>query len=193
MTNLRGVIDPFNGGSTETLNSHPVADESRAAALAIMRRFTGSPDLWDMLGAFGLAVVAQEMLLSRRVALGYVPPTPEPLCLVPEPPAARTAPVSAPLRYPHLPAHRQGAPMWVHEKRKADAITRAQTVITEMRAARELPAFDGDGNSLPRCTRRIHYKIGPNVRVRANRTRACVPCDRIRQAWSTLRQYGVTF
>lgn len=188
MTNLRGVIDPFNGGSTETLNSHPVADESRAAALAIMRRFTGSPDLWDMLGAFGLAVVAQEMLLSRRVALGYVPPTPEPLHLVPEPPAARTAPET--LRYPHLPAHRQGSPRWVHDKRRADAIANAQRVLLEFHAARELPALDERGNAILRCARRIHYKIGDNVRLRGNGKLACIGCEKIRYAQTVLRQFG---
>jgi hypothetical protein len=188
MTNLRGVIDPFNGGSTETLNSHVITDEQQRAALAIMRRFAGTGDLWDMLGAFGLDAVAQEMLLSRRVSLGYVPPTPEPLTLVPESPAARTAPET--LRYPHLPAHRQGSPRWVHDKRKADAIAKAQRVLVEFHAARELPAHDERGNAILRCARRIHYKIGDNVRVRGNGKLACVACEKIRYAQTVLRQFG---
>jgi len=186
------AIDPFNGGSTETLNSHVVTDESHSAVLTVMRRFRG-PDLAEMLAVLGLEAVADAMLLSRRVALGYVPPTPEPLRLVPKPSAARTAPVSAPLRYPHLPAHRQGAPMWAHEKRRADAIANAKHIIDEMRAAPELPSADLAGAPIVRCSRRIHVKAGDNVRVRRDGGRVCKSCDRIKQAWATLRQFGVTW
>lgn len=186
------AIDPFNHGSTETLKSRVIPDESRDAVFTVMRRFRG-PDLTEMLEVLGLEEVAAEMLLSRRVSLGYVPPTPEPLRLTPMPPTARTAPVSAPLRYPHLPAHRQGAPMWAHEKRRADAIANAKRIIDEMRAAPELPSADLAGAPIVRCSRRIHIKAGDNVRVRRDRGRACIACDRIKQAWATLRQFGVTW
>lgn len=188
MTNLRGVIDPFNGGSTETLNSHVMPDEQHRAVLTIMRRFRGGEYMWTTLDALGLSPIAEAMLLNRRVSLGYVPPTPEPLELVPKPPAARTAPET--LRYPHLPAHRQGSPRWVHDKRKRDAIANAQRVLVEFHAARELPACDEQGNAILRCARRIHYKIGDNVRVRGNGKLACVGCEKIRYAQTVLRQFG---
>jgi len=188
------TVDPFTGSISETLNSHVVPDESHNAVFTVMRRFRG-PALAEMLAVLGLDTLAQEMLLSRRVSLGYVPPTPEPLRLAPRPSASRTAP--APLRHPHLPAHRQGVPEWgrekQNEKRKADAIVKAKQVITEMRTTKELPPVDGRGAPIPRCTRRIHLKAGVNVRVRLNGTRACIPCDRIKQAWATLRQFGIVW
>lgn len=186
------AIDPFNHGSTETLNSHVVADESRAAALAIMRRFAGTPDLADMLAALGLTDTANDMLLRRRQDRGELICTPEPPKLFVVPSAARSGPT---IRRPDLPANQQGPPQWAiekfHKNRTATAIANAQRVIAEMHAAPEAAPVDEWGASIPRCTRRIHHKRGTNVRLRTNGRLACVACEKILAAQQLLRHHGV--
>lgn len=144
--------------------------------------------MWPALDMLGLTTTAQEMLSERRRALGLAEPIPEPHLTLVKPPTARSAPN---LPYPDRPAHRQGPPEWAKQRRRDEAIARARALLAEAWAAEELPPCDENDVVIPRCTRRIHYKIGDNVRMRANGTGSCIACDKIRQAQSLLRQYGV--
>jgi hypothetical protein len=71
------TVDPFNSGSSYTLDSITEPDRQRQAALAVMRRFTGTEDMWLVLSTLGLDAVAEEMLVRRALRLSDTEPLPE--------------------------------------------------------------------------------------------------------------------
>jgi hypothetical protein len=81
------TVDPFNAGAGYTLDSITEPDRQRRAALAVMRRFTGTEDMWTVLSTLGLDGVAQDMLARRALRLSLAEPLPDPPS-EPESPAA---------------------------------------------------------------------------------------------------------
>jgi hypothetical protein len=183
------TVDPFHGGPTETHRCKLMPEEQHVAALAVMRRFTGGPAMWDMLDVLGLTDTAEALLSARRQPSVHLRLVPEPPPTPAEPPALRSAPV---LRRPDLPLHRQGPPTWANEKRTADAIARARALLAAEPTVEAAPV-SRSGVPIPRCARRIHHKIGDNVHVHANGRRTCVACEQLRNARDLLRGHGVAW
>lgn len=77
------TVDPFNSGSSYTLDSITEPDRQRRAALAVMHRFTGTEDMWTVLSTLGLTDTAEDMLVRRALRLSDTEPLPDP-----PPPAA---------------------------------------------------------------------------------------------------------
>jgi hypothetical protein len=72
------TVDPFNSGSSYTLDSITEPDRQRRAALAVMNKFRGTGDMWTVLSTLGLDRVAQEMLTRRALRLSDTEPLPGP-------------------------------------------------------------------------------------------------------------------
>jgi hypothetical protein len=70
------TVDPFNGGSSYTLNSVPELDAQRLAVLTVMRRYPGTPGMWPALTILGLTDTAQDMLTRRALRLSDADPLP---------------------------------------------------------------------------------------------------------------------
>jgi hypothetical protein len=70
------TVDPFNAGSSYTLDSVTEPDRQRRAALAVMHRFTGTEDMWTVLSTLGLTDTAEEMLTRRALRLSDAEPLP---------------------------------------------------------------------------------------------------------------------
>ncbi|MCW2767628.1 MAG: hypothetical protein JWO11_3587 [Nocardioides sp.] len=69
-------VDPFNSGSSCTLDSITEPDRQRRAALAVMHKFTGTEDMWLVLSTLGLDRVAEELLVRRALRLSDTDPLP---------------------------------------------------------------------------------------------------------------------
>lgn len=80
-------VDPFNSGSSYTLDSITEPDRQRRAALAVMHKFRGTEDMWTVLATLGLTLVTEEMLARRALRLSHTDPLPEP----PQPAASPVA------------------------------------------------------------------------------------------------------
>jgi hypothetical protein len=70
-------VDPFNSGSSYTLDSVTEPDRQRRAVLAVMKNLTGTEDMWSVLSTLGLDRVAEEMLVRRALGLSDTEPLPE--------------------------------------------------------------------------------------------------------------------
>lgn len=80
-------VDPFNSGAGYTLDSVAEPDRQRRAALAVMHKFRGTPDMWTVLSTLGLDAIAEDMLARRALRLTHTDP-------LPEPPPAPASPVA---------------------------------------------------------------------------------------------------
>lgn len=166
--------DPFNHGSTETLNSHPVADESDRAVVAIMARFRGDPEGRAlMLDVFGLTETAELMLHKRRRELRLIIPMS----------TSRPSPQEAPAGV--LVALTDPRGRRLRPQQRA-AIAKAQCVLAEA-ATEEVPPVAG----IVRCGRRLHYRTAVNTEVRSNGSKHCRDCAVVLDARSILRNYGL--
>jgi hypothetical protein len=174
------AIDPFNHGSTETLNSHVIEAEQQRAALGVMRRFAGTPDMRDMLAALDLSRTADDMLLRRRQDLGQLVCTPEPPKLALVPSASRSGPAEGVLTTLTDPKGRRLRPQ------QRDAIARAHRALAE-EVTEEVPPIDGR----PRCGRRLHYRTKTNTKRRVDGGKQCLDCQAVNSARSILRNYGL--
>jgi hypothetical protein len=72
------TVDPFNSGSSYTLDSITEPDRQRRAALAVMKNFRGTEDMWPVLSTLGLTDTAQDMLTRRALRLTHTEPLPDP-------------------------------------------------------------------------------------------------------------------
>lgn len=88
------TVDPFNGGSSYTLNSVPELDAQRLAVLTVMRRYPGTPGMWPALTILGLTDTAEDMLTRRALRLTHTEPLPDPPQPAPSPVADEPGPFS---------------------------------------------------------------------------------------------------
>lgn len=188
------AIDPFNHGSTETLNSHVVLEEQQRAVLRIMRRFRGGEYMWITLDALGLSPIAEAMLLSRRVTLGLVPPPPDQPKLSVVPPTAKPAPKAAPPKEP-LPPLEYGERMCGAREhplpaggeclqcknrrsqagRRRATIQRARAIVDAIPTA-EVSPVDSSGAPVRRCAKRLHHRPDSDTAPQ------CAKCRQIMKA-----------
>jgi hypothetical protein len=169
--------DPFNHGSTETLNSHEMPAEQHRAVLAIMRRYRGGEYMWTTLDALGLSPIAEAMLLSRRAERGLSAP----LRLVKSTP--RPSPQEVPDSVLVALTDPRGRRLRPQQR---DAIAKARGVLTEA-ATEEVPELDGQ----TRCGNRLHYRAPTNTKVRIDGAKQCLDCLAVSAARSVLRNYGL--
>jgi hypothetical protein len=170
--------DPFNHGSTETLNSREMPAEQRQSVLAILARFRGDPEGRDlMLDAFGLTNVAEKMLRARRAERGLSAP----LRLVKSTP--RPSPQEVPENVLVALTDPRGRRLRPQQR---DAIAKARRVLADA-ATEEVPELDGQ----TRCGNRLHYRAPTNTKVRIDGAKQCLDCLAVSAARSVLRNYGL--
>jgi hypothetical protein len=87
-------VDPFNSGSSYTLDSITEPDRQRRAALAVMNKFRGTEDMWTVLATLGLTLVTEDMLTRRALRLSDTEPLPDPPSAASEPVADEPGPFS---------------------------------------------------------------------------------------------------
>ncbi len=178
------TVDPFNGGPTDTLYSTPMPADQRRAALAVMRRFRGGPDMTTVLAALGLDAVAADMLNRRAGAKRLsVILTPDSLSASPvhQPaPAGPATDISAPQKLPpgarwcgrgeHILPRGGECPTCRDRRRRAKAAAKTNPTL----AAEYLAQKRGDPTL---CPKQLHPWVQENIILRnGGKVKSCRLC-----------------
>jgi hypothetical protein len=176
-------VDPFNGGGTAMtlLLTTPHDDREQRRLEGVRRRATvntagiahrlgaSAGDTRGVLEALGLVEPALKTILPPKKPV----PTPEP------PKDLSEVPVELTDRLGRRLSPQQRA-----------AIARARLALAEA-DTEEVPPTGPDGKVKLRCGKRVHYRTDTNTLVRTDGAKQCLPCQKVSNARSILRNYGL--